>query len=136
MTAEHANLSASSRVVHRLDRVTTHPFAATSIAAGVVIAFVAVALSGFDAEFQTAFATVCSGITVTIVFVLQHTQRRAQIATQVKLDELVRAMPQADNRVVRIEAASTEELDGLAASQQRIHDRVRRTTRRNDRSTT
>ena len=126
MTGDDSNLSKPSRVLHRVDRVTTHPVASTAIGLAVFAAFVIVVASGFNRDFQTAFATVCAGVTVTMLFVVQHTQRRAQIATQVKLDELVRALPQADNRIVHIEAASTEELRDFEARQQQIHDSVRR----------
>jgi low affinity Fe/Cu permease len=48
-----------------------------------------------------------------MVFAIQHTQSRQQMATQRKLDELVRSMPAADNRLIAAESASDEELDAL-----------------------
>jgi hypothetical protein len=36
-----------------------------------------------------------------MVFVIQHTQARHQAATQRKLDEIVRALPEADNSCSR-----------------------------------
>jgi low affinity Fe/Cu permease len=45
-----------------------------------------------------------------MVFVLQHTQRRSQSALQLKLDELVRAVPQADDHLIGVEASSDDEL--------------------------
>ena len=83
------------------------------VAVAVIATWVVVLIDDFDTEIQLAFATVCSGITVTMVFVIQHTQRRAQQATQLKLDELLRSLPQADDRVVKVEASSDAELDEL-----------------------
>jgi low affinity Fe/Cu permease len=88
----------------------------------VLITWIVVVLTGFDPDLQVDFATVCSGITVTMVFVLQHTQRRAQQATQLKLDELIRSLPQADDRVVRVEESSDAEIGEL---EQRVVDHHR-----------
>jgi low affinity Fe/Cu permease len=103
----------SSRFLHAVDALTTRAGAAVVVALAVIATWVVVLVDDFDAEIQLAFATVCSGITVTMVFVIQHTQRRAQQATQLKLDELLRSLPQADDRVVRVEASSDAELDEL-----------------------
>ena len=45
-----------------------------------------------------------------MVFVIQHTQSREQAAVQLKLDELIRAMPQADDHLVHVEVGADEEL--------------------------
>jgi low affinity Fe/Cu permease len=100
-------------VLHAVDALTTRAGAAVIVALAVIATWVVVLVDDFDQEIQLAFATVCSGITVTMVFVIQHTQRRAQQATQLKLDELIRSLPQADDRVVRVEASSDAELDEL-----------------------
>ena len=48
-----------------------------------------------------------------MVFVIQHTQHREQLVTQRKLDELVRAQPGADDRLIAAEASTDAELDNL-----------------------
>jgi low affinity Fe/Cu permease len=111
--APAADRSAGSRALTWLDSLTTKPGAAIAVAAAVVAVWVTDVFAGFDTDLQVAFGTVCSGVTVTMVFVIQHTQRRAQQATQLKLDELIRSLPQADDRVVRVEASSDAELDEL-----------------------
>jgi len=45
-----------------------------------------------------------------MVFVIQHTQARAQEATQRKLDEILRASPEADNSLITLEEAPDSEL--------------------------
>jgi low affinity Fe/Cu permease len=61
-------------------------------------------------------------VTVVMVFVLQHTQRREQLAFQLKLDELVHASPGADDRLVAVEASSDDEILGL--EERRIEQHV------------
>ncbi len=100
----------TSRLLHRVDRVTSRALTA-SVVAGLVVLFIVVAgVQGFPDSWLTAFYTAAGAVTLVMVFVIQHTQRREQAATQLKLDELVRALPQADDHLVHIEAASDEEL--------------------------
>lgn len=100
----------ATRAVHHVNRVTTKPWMAIAVAAAVVATWGAIVGSGFDTDLQFVFATACAGITVTMVFVLQHTQRREQTALQLKLDELVRALPQADDHLIGVEASPDDEL--------------------------
>ena len=46
-------------------------------------------------------------------FAIQHTQRREQLVIQRKLDELVRAQPDADDRMIAAEGATDAQLDEL-----------------------
>ena len=125
MNSERSPHARSSSVLHGLDRVTTHPIAGVAIGVAVLVVFIIVVMTNFNPSLQAAFSTVSAGLTVTMLFVLQHTQRRAQTAMQIKLDELVRAMPKADDRAVRIEAASVDELQEFESRQQEVHDAVR-----------
>jgi low affinity Fe/Cu permease len=43
-----------------------------------------------------------------MVFAIQHTQGREQAATQRKLDELIRALPNANESLMMLEEASQE----------------------------
>lgn len=110
---------AASRVLTAFDALTTRAGVAIVVLVCVIIVWVAVIATGFDSELQLVFATACSGVTVTMVFVIQHTQHRAQQATQLKLDELIRSLPQADDRVMRVEASSEAEIGEL---EQRVVD--------------
>lgn len=115
----------TSRALTALDGLTARAGAATLVAIVVVVTWVAVVASDFDADLQLVFGTICSGITVTMVFVIQHAQGRSQQATQLKLDELIRSLPQADDRVVKLEASSDAEIGEV---EQRIveHHRAQR----------
>jgi low affinity Fe/Cu permease len=112
----------TSRALTAFDALTTRAGVAIVVLALVLVVWVTVVATSFDADLQLAFATVCSGVTVTMVFVIQHTQHRAQQATQLKLDELIRSLPQADDRVVRVEASSDAEIGEL---EQRVVDHHR-----------
>ena len=91
-----------------------------------------IAATGFDEALQFAFATFCSGVTVTMVFVLQHTQRREQTALQLKLNELVRALPLADDRLIGVEMSSDGELVEVERSQLDQHASLREDEDAND----
>jgi low affinity Fe/Cu permease len=77
------------------------------VVGGFVVALV---VAGFPESWEVAFSTVAAAITLVMVFVLHHAQRREQAATQLKLDELVRAIPQADDHYVHLQAAQDDEL--------------------------
>ena len=100
----------TSRAIHALHEVTTRPVIAIAVGAVVVACWIVVVVTGFDQDVQFVFATVCSGVTVVMVFLLQHTQRRQQVALQVKLNEVVRALPRADDRLIAVEMSSDDEL--------------------------
>ena len=67
----------------------------------------------FPSWWQVALYSTTSGVTVVMVFAIQHTQRREQLVIQRKLDELVRAQPDADDRMIAAEEATDAQLDEL-----------------------
>src|SRR4029078_7885200 len=67
--------------------------------------------SGSRARMLLWFEAIASAVTVVMVFVLQHTQTRQELALQRKLDEILRAIPAADNRLINLEGASDEDLE-------------------------
>ncbi len=68
------------------------------------------AVFGFPARLETIFQTLAAATTLAMVFVIQHTQARAQAATQRKLDEILLASPEADNTLITLEEAPDNEL--------------------------
>jgi low affinity Fe/Cu permease len=70
-------------------------------------------VTGFPSWWQITLYSTTSTVTVVMVFAIQHTQHREQLVTQRKLDELLRAQPGADDRVIAAEAATDAELDHL-----------------------
>lgn len=66
-------------------------------------------------------------VTFLMVFLIQNTQNRDSRAIQLKLDELIRAVSGARNRLMDLEALSDEDLDGF----QKEFERLRRLSERN-----
>ena len=113
--------SLGSRLLWGVDRWTGTPLTAVSVLV-VGIAWVAVStVFDFPAQWERIFQTLVAAVTLVMVFVIQHTQARHQAATQRKLDEILRVLPEADNSLVALEHASDDEL--RAAHQQ--HQQVR-----------
>jgi low affinity Fe/Cu permease len=103
----------SSHALHQLGEWSSRASAGVTVACLVLAWLVVGALTGFPTWWQVALYSTASSITVVMVFAIQHTQHREQRVTQRKLDELVRAQPGADNRVVAAETATDAELDRL-----------------------
>jgi low affinity Fe/Cu permease len=105
--------SRSSHLLHQLGEWSAKASAGVTVACLVAIWVIVGAIAGFPSWWQVALYSTASSVTVVMVFAIQHTQRREQLVTQRKLDELVRAQPGADNRVVAAETATDAELDRL-----------------------
>jgi low affinity Fe/Cu permease len=75
---------------------------------------------GFPARWETVFQTLVAALTLAMVFVIQHTQARHQRATQRKLDEILRVLPEADNSLITLEHASDQELHATGHAHRRI----------------
>ena len=60
-------------------------------------------------------------ITFLMVFVIQNTQNRDAKAVHLKLDELIRALKGARNKLVDLEKLSDEDLKELEQEFQRLH---------------
>ncbi len=96
----------------------------TSVAAGAPLTFIlAVGLIGvwaltgplfhFSDTWQLVINTSTTILTFLMVFLIQNTQNREAQATQLKLDELIRAIQGARNTLVNVEDLSDAELARL-----------------------
>jgi low affinity Fe/Cu permease len=115
-----------SRVLHALARWAANPTLALGVVTAVVLWVLYSAVFGFPARLETVFQTLASATTLAMVFVIQHTQARAQEATQRKLDEILRASPEADNSLIALEEAPDNELKAATEA----HRDARRDARR------
>src|SRR5450432_3237383 len=99
-----------SRFLHFVDRIASRPRLAialiTADALWVIFSFAV----DFPTRLEVGFQTVVAAITVAMVFVIQHTQARQEAVTQRKLDEILRALPAADNSLITLEEAPDSQL--------------------------
>jgi len=80
-------------------------------------AIVTGAILRFSSGWLTGFEVASATVTLMMVFVIQHTQGREQSATQRKLDELLRALPEAESGLMMLEEASDERMRDVELDQ-------------------
>ena len=114
-----------SQVLHWVGEITSRAGTAALVAAVMLVFIVILGIEGFPGNWEVGFATVSSTITLVMLFVIQHTQSRQQIALQLKLDELIRSSPQADDLLVKIEKAEDDELIDLEQDSVAQHEALR-----------
>jgi low affinity Fe/Cu permease len=114
-----------SRVFQRLDEVMSHVATAAVVSVVLIVFIVSLALNGFPSRWQMGFSTVSNAIVIMLLFALKHTQDRQQTALQLKLDELIRSSPAADDHLVQIERAEEKELVDRVRDQIVVHESLR-----------
>jgi low affinity Fe/Cu permease len=92
-----------------------------------ILAIVAWASTGsyfhYSDTWQLVINTGTTIVTFLMVFLIQNTQNRDAKAMALKLDELIRAVEGARNRLVRLEDMSDDELAHLQQEFERLHQR-------------
>jgi len=78
---------------------------------------------GYSDTWQLVINTGTTIITFLMVFLIQHTQNRDSRAVHLKLDELIRSVSSARNRLVNLEECTDEELAHLEAEFRRLRER-------------
>jgi low affinity Fe/Cu permease len=114
-----------SRILQSVGDVTSRAGAAAVTAVVLIVFGVTLAVARFPGNWEVGFATASSSITLVMLFVIQHTQSRQQIALQLKLDELIRTSPDADDHLVHIELAAEDELIERERGQVAHHESLR-----------
>lgn len=98
---------------------------------GGVIITVVWALTGplfrYSDTWQLVINTGTTIITFLMVFLIQSTQNRDSKAIHLKLDELIRAVDSARNRLVNLEHCTDDELAALEAEFEKLRERAPRT---------
>lgn len=111
-----------SRLLHGIDQITSRPMVAWVLLSGDLIWVVFSAAVGFPSRLETIFQTLVAAMTLALVFVIQHTQTREQLVTQRKLDEILRALPGADNAVIGLEDATDRELSAVHQDHRQLRE--------------
>ncbi|HVX72539.1 MAG: low affinity iron permease family protein [Devosia sp.] len=123
------------RFSHTVSRLAGKPM--TFAAACILILLWAVAgpVFHYSETWQLVVNTATTIITFLMVFVLQNTQNRDGEAVQAKLDELIYAVRDADNRFVAAEKLSDKELHALRERLTQQCDRAAQELERRGKST-
>ena len=103
----------SSHLLHQLGNWSSTAAAGVTVSCLLGVWAIIGVVTGFPSWWQVALYSTTSAVTVVMVFAIQHTQRRQQLVIQRKLDELVRAQPDADDRMIAAEGATDAQLDEL-----------------------
>lgn len=120
--------SPGSQLLHRIDRLSSRPAVAWALLTADLLWVIFSVAVGFPSRLETIFQTLVSAATLALVFVIQHTQSREQLVTQRKLDEILRALPRADNAVIGLEEASDSELTAVHADHRKLRELATGTT--------
>jgi low affinity Fe/Cu permease len=78
---------------------------------------------GFSDSWQLVINTGTTIVTFLMVFLIQNTQNREARVMELKLDELIRALKGARNRLVHLEEWSDQELEELQKEFRRLRER-------------
>ncbi|MFC4275170.1 low affinity iron permease family protein [Achromobacter aloeverae] len=80
---------------------------------------------GYSETWQLVINTGTTIVTFLMVFLIQQSQNKDSHAVHLKLDELLCAIAQADNRLVHIEELDDAELDEIADRYRQLAERAR-----------
>jgi low affinity Fe/Cu permease len=123
-----------------MNRLFTHFANAVAAAAGSPVTFIICAgyivawavtgpMFGFSNTWQLVINTSTTIVTFLMVFIIQNTQNRDNGAIHAKLDELIRAMVDADNEYIGIEHLTDQELkvilERVEQNAERLHNERR-----------
>ena len=99
-----------SRLANRISEITGSHWAFLLAASAILAWLVTGPLFGFSDTWQLVANTVTTSITTIMVFIIQNTQNRDSKAMQLKLDELLRAVPGARNAFMDVEDEDLAEI--------------------------
>jgi low affinity Fe/Cu permease len=117
-----AQLPAASRFLYRIDHHSSRPSASLVVVSILLCLLIVGAVLGFPSGWVTGSEVGMSATTLVMVFAIQHTQGREQAASQRKLDELLRALPGAQERFMMLEEAPDAVLQDAVEDQRGQHD--------------
>ena len=107
------------------------PWAFIIAAAVILIWAVTGPIFKFSDTWQLVINTGTTIVTFLMVFLIQNTQNRDAKATQIKLDELIRAVSGARNTMVDIEELTDEELEMLEKQFRKLHNESEKIVKKN-----
>jgi len=101
------------KFAQRISKLVGTPVA-FALAVFIILVWIATGpLFGFSDTWQLIINTGTTIVTFLIVFLIQNTQNRSDEATQLKLDELIKAAGRARKELIDLEDLSDKEIDRL-----------------------
>ena len=116
MEPSEGRSSAFSRFAAAFARATGRPLAFLIAAMVVIVWAITGPIFAFSDTWQLVINTGTTIVTFLMVFLIQNTQNRDTTATQIKLDELIRAVKKARNEIIDVEERDDEQLETLRES--------------------
>lgn len=111
-------------MLYQIEHYSSLSSIAILIMVGVIVVVGVVAGFDFPSKWVAGFEVASSAGTLMMVLVIQHTQGREQSATQRKLDELLRAMPEADDSLMLLEEAPEQVLLDVESDHRDVRSEV------------
>jgi low affinity Fe/Cu permease len=118
----------------RVTNVAGSPYALLLAALVIVTWLISGPMFGFSDTWQLVINTATTIVTFLMVFVIQATTNREMKATQIKLDELIRAVHGARNAIIATDLISEEEVDQLQREMENVGKRAQARTKNGSRS--
>jgi low affinity Fe/Cu permease len=120
-----ADRSLFTRVAGWASRAAGKPGASMLAFAVIVVWAVTGPFFQYSDTWQLVINTGTSLVTFLMVFLIQNSQNRDTEALQIKLDELIHAIEQADNSLLNLEELEQQELDDLRAHYCKVAEEAR-----------
>ena len=106
-------------------RTSGHPAAFLTAVAVIVVWLATGPIFGFSDTWQLIVNTGTTIVTFLMVFLIQNTQNRDAHAMQIKLDELIRVVPGANEALLDLEELADGELNRIRAKYEKRAERAR-----------
>jgi low affinity Fe/Cu permease len=119
-----------TRFAKHIAHLSGRPAAFLAAAIVIVVWLISGPLFGFSDTWQLVINTGTTIITFLMVFLIQATQNRDSEATQIKLDELIRAVGHAKNELLDLEELEEEELEALRITYLDMASKARESARK------
>ena len=110
-------------------RAMGHPAAFGAAITIIVLWAVAGPVFSYTDTWQLVINTGTTIVTFLMVFLIQNTQNRDSEAIHIKLDELIRALENAQNALLNLEELEEEDLDRIRADYIKLAENARGTLR-------
>ena len=119
-----------NRFARWTSRTTGHPVAFVAAVLIIVVWAITGPLFWFSDTWQLVINTSTTIVTFLMVFLIQNTQNRDSEATQLKLDELIRAANGAHNGLLDLEELTEKDLERIKARYEQLARKSREDLKR------